>query len=571
MSALPLIIVVGGDDLAVSVCAELCGTQGHTVALMWDQDHELAARVERLGAAFTGFPPNDYDALRAVGVLHGASIMALSDDDRLNLQVALKARDLNPKIRVVLRQNNRQLGRKIEQNLPDCTVLSLTAHSAATYAGAAIDDQCFYALQFPDIDGALTGFSKRTAKELGVGSRSVDDAERHLHLRIVGVNGSPAFERTRELAAGDEIIVFGEVRYLDVERREQRPAERPAVSPVRTFRTMLARNVRRFKHADPIFKMILVVAVVMFAVSTVYFAYALHKDPLTSAYFVVTTMTTVGYGDITPLDAGALAKLFAMIIMISGVAFTGIFIAFATSALTQAQFNATQGLRKIKARDHVIVCGAGNVGSIVIDYLVGLGKRVVVVDESPDPLLIEASRYKSFDVVTGDSTREQTLDLCSVGGARSVVALTSSDTKNLEIVLGARARKPDIPAILRVQDAAFAQSIARQFAITTTFSTTALAAPAFAGLSRFPGTRGRIAFGDDEYTVGERLQGEVPAPPPAQHCIPLCVWRRDECLLITDFGQMEPFDRLLFLVPLSQFRQPPKPKPDEAEKEVTAV
>jgi Trk K+ transport system NAD-binding subunit len=569
MSALPLIIVVGGDALAVRVCEELCGTQGHSVALLWEQEHELAARVERLGAAFTGVAPNDYDALRAAGVLHGASLMALSDDDRLNLQVALKARDLNPKIRIVLRQNNRQLGRKIEQNLPDCTVLSLSAHSAATYAAAAVDDRCFYALQFPDIDGPLTGFTKRSAKDLGVAARTVEEAEAHLHLRVVGVNGSPTFERERKLEEQDEIVAFGEAKYLDLARHDLRAtAERMRVPPAVAFRAMLGRQIRRFRHADPIFKVILAVAIVMFVVSTFFFALSLHKDPLTSAYFVITTMTTVGYGDITPLDSGPAAKVFAMLIMVSGVAFSGIFIAFATSALTQAQFNATQGLRKIRARDHVIVCGAGAVGSTVIDYLAGLGKRVVVVDASPDPLLIESSRYKSFDVLTGDSTRDQTLDLCSVGQARSVVALTDSDTSNLEVVLGARARAPEIPVILRVQDAAFAESIARQFAITTTFSTTALAAPAFAGLSRFPGTRGRIAYGDDEYTVGERLQGEVPAPPPAQHCIPLCVWRRGAFLLITDFGQMEPFDRLLFLVPLSQFRQPPKPKPDETAKEV---
>lgn len=331
------------------------------------------------------------------------------------------------------------------------------------------------------------------------------------------------------------------------------------------------RQWRRFRHADPIFKVIMVVAFSIFAFSTVFFAYDLKKDPLTAAYFVMTTMTTVGYGDITPLGTSNVALIWAMGIMAAGVVFSGIFTAFLTSALTRAQFNATQGLRKIRAREHIIVCGAGSVGQIVIDYLAGLGKRLVVVDQAPDALLIEASRYKSFDILTGDSTRDQTMELSSVANAHSIVVLTDSDTANLEVVLGARARNPHIPAILRVQEAAFAESIARQFGITTAFSTSALAAPAFAGLSRFPGTRGRIAFGDDEYTVGERLQGEVPAPPPASNCIPLCVWRRREFLLINDFGEMEPFDRLLFLVPLSQFRSPPKPKVEESEKQVTSV
>ena len=78
--------------------------------------------------------------------------------------------------------------------------------------------------------------------------------------------------------------------------------------------------------------------------------------------------------------------------------------------------------------------------------------------------------------------------------------------------------------------------------------------PAIAGLSRFPGTRGRVAFDNEEYTVGERLQGAVPAPPPADLCIPLYVWREGALIPLHDFSEMKPYDRLLFIVPLSQFR-----------------
>src|SRR5487761_2226400 len=157
MADIPLILVVGGDALAVRVCEELCSTQGHRVALVWPHDHELAKQLERIGCEYLPFAPNDYESLRTVGVPDALSLMALADDDRVNLQVALKARDINPKIRVVLRQFNRTLGRKLEQNLPNCSVLSMESHSAAALVGAALDASCFYALQFPDGDGALCG------------------------------------------------------------------------------------------------------------------------------------------------------------------------------------------------------------------------------------------------------------------------------------------------------------------------------------------------------------------------------------------------------------------------------
>jgi voltage-gated potassium channel Kch len=189
--------------------------------------------------------------------------------------------------------------------------------------------------------------------------------------------------------------------------------------------------------------------------------------------------------------------------------------------------------------------------------LLELGQKVVVVDTNPDAAIVEASRARRLELMTADATRDATLALCNLGSARAVIALTDSDTSNLEVALGVHGRNPQIPVVMRVQDEAFAVSIASQFDAIQTYSTTALAAPVFAMLSRFPGTRGRIAFGDDTYNVGERQQGEVPQPPPADLCIPLGVWRRGAFLFIDAFAEMEPYDRLLFLVPISQFKPVP--------------
>jgi hypothetical protein len=192
-----------------------------------------------------------------------------------------------------------------------------------------------------------------------------------------------------------------------------------------------------------------------------------------------------------------------------------------------------------------------------------LGHPVVVIDPAPEADVIEQSRVREIELLTGDATRDGTLDLCNLPSARALIAITNSDTGNLEVALGARGRNPDLQVVMRVQDEAFAGSIGRQFEAIQTFSTSALAAPAFAGLSRFPGTRARIHFGDEDYNVGERPQGEVPMPPPADHCIALGVWRNGSFMHIEAFDEMEPFDRLLFIVPLSQFRSGP-PRREQA-------
>jgi Trk K+ transport system NAD-binding subunit len=558
MSSVPLILVVGGDALALRVCEELCETQGHRVALLWMHDHDLSAKLDRLGCEYYPHAPNDYDALRVAGVLEATSIMTLSDDDRLNLQVALKARDLNPAIRVVLRQFNRTLGRKLEQYLPNCSVLSLASHAAATFVAATLDPSCFYALQFPDnVDGVQTGFAVRTAAEFGIVGATVREGQQRLRGRIVAVGGSPAIAADHVFAPEDDVVAFARVEQLEATSgtRQMIRVERRH-NHFRRLQVALAKRIARLRTIDPILARVIAVTFSICAIAVGYFSLTLNRDLITALYFVVTTFTTTGYGDILPSGRGPLPMMMAAFVMVTGVASSGIFIAFVTSALTRAQFTAMQGLRQIRTRGHVIVCGAGNVGSSVVGYLLALGQKIVVVEANPDTAMVEASRTRKIELLTGDATSDGVLNLCNITNARAVVALTDSDTANLEVALGARARNPEIAVVMRVLDATFARSIARHFEAIRTYSTASLAAPAFAMLSRFPGTRGRISFGDDTYNVGERLQGEVPQPPPAEDCIALGVWRKGAFLHIDTFAEMEPYDRLLFLVPLSQFKLP---------------
>src|SRR5207245_7726132 len=104
-------------------------------------------------------------------------------------------------------------------------------------------------------------------------------------------------------------------------------------------------------------------------------------------------------------------------------------------------------------------------------------------------------REQRLDLLTGDASRDATLDLCNLGAAHGLVALTNVDTLNLEIALGARARNSTMPIVMRIAEASFAQSITRHFEFETTYSAAALAAPAFVGLSRIPGSRGRVSLG----------------------------------------------------------------------------
>jgi Trk K+ transport system NAD-binding subunit len=552
-AAPPTVLIVGGDALALSTAREICQLQGHHVTVLWNEDPEFARQVESIGARFVAGLPGRLGSLERAGVDEAVTILALSADDQLNLRAALRARDVNPQIRIVLRQFNRTLARKIEQNLADCSVVSLAWLSASTYAAVALDPSSFRGLQFPERNGPLTAFASRTAEEAGVAGETVADAEESLDLRVVAIGERTRFDRDERIARGARLVLHGTIEELaaSTPRRPTTAANgEPAAPPARGLPWRA-----RLRRIDPILATFAAAAVILFVVGTWHFRYAFSTHWLTAAYFVLSTMTTTGYGDLTPDRNNPGDILIAMMLMLSGIVLTGIFIGFAASMLTQARYVRMQGLRRIRRRGHIVICGAGSIGSGVIDLLLGSGRSLVVVERAPDPALIERARDQGFDLLTGDASRDDTLDLCNLGAAHSLVALTNVDTLNLEIALGGRVRNPDMPIVLRIADASFAASISRHFQFETTFSAEALAAPTFAGLSRLPGARGRIVIAGQEFGIGEMPLPENYRAVVPEGAFPLAVMRDETLVAVHRFDEVFPGETVLILIPRAMLNE----------------
>ena len=551
----PVMIVVGGGAIAFGTTQELCALQGHRVVVLWRRDPDFTRAIEEIGAVhIAAARPDSTEALDRAGVRHAVTILALSPDDQLNLHAALLARDANPRIRIVLRQFNRTLAHKIEQNLPNCSVLSLAWHSAATYAAAGLDPSCFRGLQFPERDGPLTGFATRVAESCGVGGETVRDAERALGVRVLAVDGNTAIARDTVLAGRAELVVYGDIRGLQG-GAPRRPTERSHQVLSHRLRSLLHRGRHHPPRFNPILVRLALAALTVFLLGIWYFHTAFQGAWLDAVYFVVATMTTTGYGDLTPDRNNPVEIVSAMLLMLAGTILTGLFIAFGASLLTGVHWVRMQGLRPVHRRGHIVVCGAGSIGSEVIDLLLGLGKHLVVVEITPDTAIVEKAREQRFDLLTGDASRDATLDLCNLNAAHGLIALTNVDTLNLEVALGARARNPTMPIVLRIAEASFAQSIARHFEFETTYSAAALAAPAFVGLSRFPGSRGRVTFAGQEFGVGEIVIGEAGQPAAPPDAILLAVSRRGDFAIADSFAELALGDRALVIVPLAPFRE----------------
>lgn len=167
---------------------------------------------------------------------------------------------------------------------------------------------------------------------------------------------------------------------------------------------------------------------------------------LDAVYFTVVTLMTIGYGDIRPATpAGKLVVVLLMplaLVLVSGLG-AWLLQARLEDILKGAWRRMEQRLRTMSG--HVIVCGYGRLGSVVVDKLVEQGEPVVVIDtdEAKVKRLVEAG----VPAVLGSALEEDVLRRAGLERARSVVSTFWDDTDNVYVVLSVRDRRSDIEVI----------------------------------------------------------------------------------------------------------------------------
>lgn len=140
-------------------------------------------------------------------------------------------------------------------------------------------------------------------------------------------------------------------------------------------------------------------------------------------YMTVTTLTTVGFGEIQPLSTAG--RVFTISLILVGVVVVFDLFAVFTSLVASGHLTQVLGRRSMeraidRLEKHYIICAYGRVGQAAARELTARGAEVVVVESQPDlePLLQEAQ----LPYVIGDSTHEAVLERAGSGGPRGCCA-----------------------------------------------------------------------------------------------------------------------------------------------------
>jgi voltage-gated potassium channel len=174
---------------------------------------------------------------------------------------------------------------------------------------------------------------------------------------------------------------------------------------------------------------------------------------LDSLYVAAQTVTTVGYGDLTPATRNG--RVFSTIFMLVAVGVVLYALTSAVQSIVQSELVATFGQRRrsrkmSKLRNHFIICGAGRVGSHLIRGLLGGAETFIVIEK--DQQKVAELLDQGVIVLVRDATLEESLREAGVEHARGLAACLPNDADNVYVVLTARDLNPKLHIVARAAE-----------------------------------------------------------------------------------------------------------------------
>jgi Trk K+ transport system NAD-binding subunit len=354
-----------------------------------------------------------------------AAIIA-TENEQFNLHATMQLHSQNPQMRIVTRCFNLALGREIEERLPGVKVLSVSDQSAPFFAAAAFRT---------DVNKAW-----REEKSLKVNIQASNNPQGQVLTLKASDYQSPLSEK--------------------------QPAATKALNPKR--------------KPDKMLLGVLAGLASVIGLGSLFFVTQHSLPPGDALYFVVTTLTTTGYGDYSLKDFPFMTKLVGMSLMLAGASLFAILFALITDKLFQLRIEALLGQRRVKKSHHIIVCGAGDVGFRVIESLLLTGSELVVIEKNPEGRFNASLRESGLPLLIGDASLAETLERAGIHRAQTILCATNHDMNNLEIALNARQLNPQIRIVARVYDRDFAEHMRDYFGLDVALSSSAIAAQAFA-------------------------------------------------------------------------------------------
>nr|WP_278003494.1 NAD-binding protein [Nodosilinea sp. TSF1-S3] len=530
------------------------------------------------------------EVLENAGVRQCRAVLLVTQDERVNLEAALTARVLNPKVRLVMRSDKQNLNELMGQQLQNFIAFEPTQLAAPAFALGAFGEEL---IGYFTLDGHRFQVVKQVLEPSNVWCD-----RRHLHeldtphRRILC--HTPVDETSWVMAdspsslfytwipetvlrAGDEVVTIeSDAQLRTLHRDAPQPARR---QPLRQIAQAIARlrhwptlkqdfiHLVRSSSGQQLRRVAIICGITVLAlclVGTLLLDFNSPDDiPLFQAFLYTFITLFGGYGDVyealEEFNHPRLLQSFGVLLTVAGAAFVGVLYALLTEKLLTLRFEFMERRPPVPEKDHVVVIWLGRVGRQVLAALQELNQPVVGISSHG----LDGDVLPKVPLLTGNVSAA--LDKANLATAKSVVAVSEDEIQNLEMGLLAHRLNPHCRAIIRTYDQQFTDRVAQIFPFAQVLCASALSAEAFAGAAFGEHVIGLFRLYDQtvlitQYQVepGDTLVGMLLAEVAYGYgVVPL--WHQAQSqpgkIMPSDDLRLQPGDRLVVLATISGLRR----------------
>jgi voltage-gated potassium channel len=219
------VIVFGAGHVGLRVIRELAAMEFDVVVIDNAPDPGVEDELERLDVPLILGDGRVTGTLEKAHLRHAQAFVACTGNDHINLEVVMKARDMNPNIRIVLRAWDTEFANQIERFLGVQSVLSSSDLSAPVFAGAAVGIEIAQTLKVNDVEYSMVRLTVMPGSFMDgstVGKLQTENQmDIVLYSRAENVDVQP--DRAMIVQAGDVLVIFARHdRILDMIARNRR-------------------------------------------------------------------------------------------------------------------------------------------------------------------------------------------------------------------------------------------------------------------------------------------------------------------------------------------------------------
>jgi voltage-gated potassium channel len=219
------VIVLGVGHLGTRVVRALVAMGFDPVAIDRSTDPEKNAELDRLGVPLVIGDGRLASTLDTAGIRQAQALIVCTSNDHMNLEVTMRARDLNPTIRIVVRMWEDRFAEQIQRFMNVEAVLSATDLAAPSFAAYALGIEITQTFNIDGEDYSMVRLTVTSGSFLDGQAIGVLQDSENLDIVLHSHGGDPQVHPDNSLIvrAGDTLVIFAQhSKITDVVSRNQR-------------------------------------------------------------------------------------------------------------------------------------------------------------------------------------------------------------------------------------------------------------------------------------------------------------------------------------------------------------